>query len=185
LLDIVSAGPAYAAVPPGRININTAGTNALRALAAGVYHTNDPLLAGGSGSGSSFVVPAAAVNEFVTAVITARDVRPFFSASQLPGLSTGSGGWPGSAVFGNREVAGITAANDAASEEWFARVYPLATVRSRNFLVHVVAQTFFPDQIDKRVSEYRACYHVYAEPERSADGLTTNAVPRIVSSWGL
>jgi hypothetical protein len=82
-------------------------------------------------------------------------------------------------------VAGITAANDAASEEWFARVYPLATVRSRNFLVHVVAQTFFPDQIDKRVSEYRACYHVYAEPERSADGLTTNAVPRIVSSWGL
>jgi hypothetical protein len=185
LLDLFSAGPAFGPVPSGRINVNTAGTNALRALAAGVYHTNDPLLAGGTGSGSSFVVPAAAVNAFVSAVITSRNIRPFYSASQLAGLSTGSGGWPGSAVFGNRTLAGITAGNDAASEEWFARVYPLATVRSRNFLVHVVAQTFFPGKTDKRVSEYRGCYHLYAEPQRSADGLTTNSVPRIVTSWTL
>ena len=185
LLDLFSAGPAFGPVPTGRINVNTAGTNALRALAAGVYHTNDPLLAGGTGSGSSFVVPAAAVNEFITAVVTARNVRPFYSASQLAGLSTGSGGWPGSAVFGNRTLAGITAGNDAASEEWFERVYPLATVRSRNFLVHVVAQTFFPGKTDKRVSEYRACYHLYAEPQQSAGGLTTNSVPRIVTSWSL
>jgi type II secretory pathway pseudopilin PulG len=185
LLDLFTAGPALGPVPAGRINVNTAGTNALRALAAGVYHTNDPLLAGGTGAGSSFVVPAAAVNEFVTAVVNSRNLRPFYSASQLAGLSTGSGGWPGGAVFGNKTLAGITAGNDAASEEWFARVYPLATVRSRNFLVHVVAQTFFPGKTDKRISEYRACYHLYAEPQRGAGGLTTNSVPRIVTSWTL
>jgi len=185
LLDLFTAGPAFGPVPAGRINVNTAGTNALRALAAGVYHTNDPLLAGGSGSGLEFVVPAAAVDAFVAAVVNSRDQRPFYSVSQLATLSTGQGSWPSSAVFGNRELAGITAANDAASEEWFAKIYPLATVRSRNFLVHIVAQTFFPGQLDRRISEFRACYHIYAEPERGAGGLTTNSVPRIVTTWSL
>jgi hypothetical protein len=50
---------------------------------------------------------------------------------------------------------------------------------------HVVAQTFFPGKTDKRISEYRACYHLYAEPQRGAGGLTTNSVPRIVTSWSL
>ena len=170
----------------GRININTAGTNALRALAAGVFHTNDPRLASGSGAGTNFVVPKAAVDGFVTGVTNFRSARPFYSPSQLPLLSTNSdgSGWPGSAVFGNRALMGITAGNDAATEEWFSRVYPLATVRSRNFLVNVIGQALQTNGIGV-ISAERIAVQVYLQPMRDGAGLTTNSIPRVIQSWSL
>jgi hypothetical protein len=173
LLDLFSAGSTVPLVTQGRININTAGTNALRALAAGVFHIADPVVAGSTGTGSGFVVPMTAVNAFVDSVISARSAKPFYSSSQLANL----------AVFGNRSTSGITAGNDAVTEEWFSRVFPLATVRSRNFLVHVVAETFFPGKTDRRISDFRACFQVYMKPERDTGGRITNSTPQVVRSW--
>jgi hypothetical protein len=170
----------------GRINVNTAGTNALRALAAGVFHNNDSRLASGSGSGTNFVIPIGAVAGFVEGVRSTRSSRPFLSASQLSQIATNTNpaSWPGSAVFGNRSLAGITAGNDAASEEWFAKVYPLTTVRSRNFLIHTIGQSLRTNDLGV-LSSHSAMYQVYAEPLRDTNGLTTNSRLRVIQTWGL
>jgi hypothetical protein len=170
---------------PGRININTAGTNALRALAAGVFHTNDPLVTSGSGTNTNFVVPVAAVGAFLSGVTNARAQRPFFSPAELNMITnTSPGVWPAIAVFGNRTLEGITAGNDAVTEEWFARVYPLATVRSRNFLVHVVGQSLQTNDL-KVLSSVRQMSQIYLEPMRDGGGRTTNSVPRMLGTWSL
>lgn len=190
LLDILAAGPTVGngtVINPvaGRININTASTNALRALAAGVFHTNDPILAP---SGTNFVPPAAAVTAFVNGVLTNRiHRRPFFSTADLSMLATNtnSASWPTNAVFGNPALLGATLWSDAAAEEWFAKVLPLSTVRSRNFLVHLVAQTLTPNSTPSVLAEQRRVYQVFIQPIRSASGVTTNAAPVTINAWGL
>lgn len=193
LLDIFAVSPAtnnnsqtLLNTVPSRININTAGTNALRALAAGVFHTNDPRVASGSGAGTNFVVPKAAVDGFVAGVNNFRAIRPFYSASQLPLISTDSegGGWPAGAVFGNRSLMGITAGNGAVAEEWFSRIYPMTTVRSRNFLVNVVGQALQTNGLNVLSTERKAV-QIYLQPVRDDDGLTTNSLPRVIRSWSL
>jgi hypothetical protein len=173
----------------GRININTAGTNALRALAAGVFLASDPMAlsdAGAAGTGTNMRVPVGAVNDFVRAVASFRTGKPFFAASELNNISTDSvvQNWPTNSVFGNRTRQIIWAGNDAMREEWFAKVYPLATVRSRNFLVHVVGQALQTNGTTV-LSTSRRAVQVYLEPVRGASGLTTNAVPRVLATWDL
>ncbi len=170
----------------GRINVNTAGTNALRALAAGVFHTNDTRLASGSGAGTNFVIPTNAVSAFVAGVSAFRSARPFVAPSQIAQVSTSTNpsAWPGSSVFGNRSTAGITAGNDAATEEWFAKVYPLTTVRSRNFLVHTVGQSLQTNDLQV-LSTYASATQIYVEPLRATNGYTTNSRVRVVQNWGL
>jgi hypothetical protein len=166
----------------GRINLNTATPNVLRALAAGVVHAQDPALTPGS---TNFTIPVAAVTNFVAGVTNLRSVRPFFSPAQLTQITNGAN-YPADAVFGNRTLAGATAWNDLAAEEWFSKIYPLATVRSRNFLVHVVGQamttnTNFPS---RPVATSRQMFQVYAEPVRT-NGLTTNVNVRKLATWSL
>ena len=168
----------------GRINLNTATPNVLRALAAGVVHTRDPALVP---NGTNFTVPVAAVTNFVAGVTNARSLRPFFSPAELTQITNGTATYPANVVFGNRTLAGATAWNDLAAEEWFSRIYPLATVRSRNFLIHVVAQamttnTNFPS---RPVATSKQMFQVYAEPVRNAAGLTTNVNVRKMASWSL
>jgi hypothetical protein len=167
----------------GRINLNTATPNVLRALAAGVVHARDPALTPGS---TNFTIPVAAVTNFVAGVTNFRNARPFYSPAQLTQITNGNN-YPADAVFGNRTNAGVTAWNDLAAEEWFSKIYPLATVRSRNFLVHVVAQamttnTNFPS---RPVATSRQVHQIYAEPQRSASGLTTNVNVRKLTTWTL
>jgi hypothetical protein len=169
----------------GRININTASTNALRALAAGIFHTNDPIL---SPSGTNFVPPAAAVTAFVNGVLTNRiHRRPFFSTADLSMLATNtnSASWPTNAVFGNPALLGATLWSDVAAEEWFAKVLPLATVRSRNFLVHLVAQTITTNSTPAVLAEQRRVYQIYLQPIRSTTGTTTNSAPVTTGAWSL
>jgi len=168
----------------GRINLNTATPNTLRALAAGVVHARDPALQPNT---TNFVIPVAAVTNFVAGVTNFRSTRPFFSPAQLTQITNGTATYPANAVFGNRTNAGATAWNDLAAEEWFSKIYPLATVRSRNFLVHVVGQAMTTNTnfASRPVATSRQMFQVYAEPIRGASGLTTNVNVRKLATWSL
>ncbi|MBJ7327873.1 MAG: hypothetical protein JHC52_11085 [Chthoniobacterales bacterium] len=205
LLDIFAAGPS--ATGPvvnrvaGRININTAGTNALRALVAGVANSTDPSL---TPNGTNYFVPTNAVNAFVAGVTNSRSVRPFFSTTELATVmtNTNSAQWPTNAVFGNfgpglpnstnyygnSNVGQVTEWNDRAAEEWFSKVYPLATVRSRNFLVYVVGQALQANGTTV-LSTAKRVFQIYVEPQRASNGasagLTINGVPRVLATWDL
>lgn len=170
----------------GKININTATANSLRALGAGFFHAADPLVASGSGDGTNFVVPSSAVDGFVAGVTSFRSLRPFYSVSQLAMIATNNDAaqWPTNAVFGNRKLLGITAGNDAVTEEWFGRIYPMATTRSRNFLIHVIGQVF-PTNSLVPVSSYAGLFQIYLEPQRNSGGLTTNSIARLLYAWPL
>jgi hypothetical protein len=193
LLDIFTVGSATNIVSdailntvPGRINLNTATPGTLRAMAAGVFHTNDPRLDPETGPGGvNFVPPVAAVDAFVAAVTNFRSTTPFVSPSQISLISTDAASWPSSAVFGNRELAGINAANASGAEEWFAKIYPLASVRSRNFVVHAVGQSLGKDAVLSPNSTVRLMRQVYVEPVRDDRGFTTNSFPVLMQSWSL
>ncbi len=191
LLDIFAVGTNSAGMVTnrvaGRINLNTAGTNALRALAAGVFLTSDAAALTASGVGTNSTVPAAAVDDFVKAVVATRAERPFYSTSELNmiGTDTVVASWPTNSVFGNRTRQFITAANDAFHEEWFARVYPLSAVRSRNFLVHVVGEVVQTNNPTGALSTARRVFQIYMAPVRGPSGLTTNNSPRILATWDL
>ncbi|MBJ7391788.1 MAG: hypothetical protein JHC85_09485 [Chthoniobacterales bacterium] len=189
LLDIFAVGPAGgsgAVLNPvrGRININTASTNVLRALAAGVAHASDPALLPG---GTNFYATNTAVSGFVSGVTNRRSQKPFFSTSELNTITnTNASVWPGNAVFGNSNLAGVSEWNDGAAEEWFAKVYPLSSVRSRNFVVYAVGQALRPGTTNDVLSTAKAMYQIYLKPVRNtADGLTTNSTSEVVQSWSL
>jgi hypothetical protein len=190
LLDLfaVNTNPAATVITnrvAGRINLNTATTNVLRALAAGAVQTRDPALVP---NGTNFTVPVAAVTNFVAGVTNARNVRPFYSPAELTQITNGSGTYPANTIFGNRSLAGVTNWNDLAAEEWFSKIYPLATVRSRNFLVHVVGQAMTTNTnfASRPVATSRQMFQVYAEPLRNTTtGLTTNVNVRKLAAWTL
>ena len=78
-----------------------------------------------------------------------------------------------------------TAANDAVHEAWFARVYPLSAVRSRNFLVHGVGEVVQTNKPTGALSTARRVFQIYMAPVRGPSGLTTNNSPRILATWDL
>jgi len=199
LLDLFAVGP----VPPGggrgagasvtntiagRINLNTATTNALRALAAGVTHRTDPALSPG---GVGFVPTVTAVNDFINGVTNFRNQGPFLAPSQLAQITTTNGSYPDNAVFGSKRMGGaadvITEWSDAAAEEWFAKIYPLTTVRSRNFLIHVVGQALATNSVPpgRPLASVRYVYQVYLEPQRDTSGFTTNSIAKLLRTWSL
>ena len=145
----------------GKINLNTAPAPVLRALAGGIYLRSDPaLLTNGSPAGNNFSIPPAMVEAFAQGVMRFRAKYPFYSPSQLSFIGTdptwpNTNTWPNNAVFGNTNTIslvtnsvntltntslGITEWNDQAAEEWFAKIFKLSTVYSRNFRVYVIAQ---------------------------------------------
>jgi hypothetical protein len=170
----------------GRINLNTATTNVLRALAAGVNHSSDPALQPGA---TNYYVPASAVDAFVTGVTNFRIAAPFYSANQLPSISTNtvSSDWPTNSVFGNTSPSGmgITAWNDGAAEEWFRKIHAISTVRSRNFIVHIVGEALPANNFSTPLSSYRMVAQIHVEPLRDAGGLTTNSRANLIRAWGL
>jgi hypothetical protein len=141
----------------GKINLNTAPAPVLRALAGGIYLRSDPALLPG---GTNFSIPPAMAEAFAQGVMRFRAKYPFYSPSQLAFIGTdptwpNTNTWPTNAVFGNTKTIslvtnsvntltstslGITEWNDQAAEEWFAKIFKLSTVYSRNFRVYVVAQ---------------------------------------------
>jgi hypothetical protein len=187
LLDLFAVGPTNGAGHvvsriPGRINLNTASTNALRALAAGVFHSSDPELLP---NGTNFVIPTNAVSAFVTGVTARRSQRPFFTPSELAMAATNSS-WPAGAVFGNSNLATVRGWNDGAAEEWFAKVFPLSTVRSRNFAVHVVGQALQTNNLSSVLSSVNSTFQIHVEPVRNTNnGTISNCIARVLQAWTL
>ena len=146
----------------GKINLNTAPAPVLRALAGGIYLRSDPALLtnGIPVVGTNFSIPPAMAEAFAQGVMRFRAKYPFYSPSQLSFIGTdptwpNTTNWPSNAVFGNTNAialsdapgnslssasANVTAWNDQAAEEWFAKIFQLSTVYSRNFRVYVIAQ---------------------------------------------
>jgi len=175
----------------GRINLNTATTDTLRALAAGVIHTNDPAIDLGATYG---VVPIVPTNSFVQGVINFRAQQPFLSTSQLNDLTNSSGTYPNNAVFGNRNFVTVGSGTnpvsrwaDAAAEEWFSKIHRLSTVRSRNFLVYVVGQAMSTstNSASRPLATQRKVFQIYMELQRDAQGNVTNCVTRVLQTWNL
>ena len=144
----------------GKINLNTAPAPVLRALAGGIYLRSDPNLTAGTATNANYPIPPEMAEAFAQGVMRFRAKYPFYSPSQLSFIGTdptwpNTTNWPSNAVFGNTNAialsdapgnslssasANVTAWNDQAAEEWFAKIFQLSTVYSRNFRVYVIAQ---------------------------------------------
>ncbi len=166
----------------GHVNVNTAGEDALRALAAGMLMQDPELrrvtsrsheVPGRYTSRSQLIelgtpTKEKAADQIARAIIRS---RPFASAAELASAENEQG----DPVFGNREL--YDAGNniewtDAAAEEVFGRIYNSSTFRSRNFRVWVIGQAITGSEKSPEVlSESRKVYTIFADPgERASDG---------------
>lgn len=159
LLDLFSI--ADTSTPAGRININTASREVLRTLSAGLLLQRDPEIQPPELRNNLWGPLVSRQGDlFADAVIAA---RPFVSPAQLADLR--SNGIP---LFGNPEIWPAprpSAWNDRAAEEYFARIYSLTTVRSRNFRIHVTAEAL--DRRGKPNARCRKVFQVCVVPNRN------------------
>ena len=162
----------------GLVNINTASRDVLRALAAGILQNRDsaiqppgnlyPPTTAPSGNTATTTVQQA--DRFADAVINS---RPLLSTAALSAIRDSQG----QPFFGNpNQYNGSTQTpptewNDPGREELFAKIYNLATTRSRNFRVFVTGQSL--DKNGNIQSTVTKVYHVFIQPTRDP---TTGAI---------
>src|SRR6266513_2042886 len=180
LLDVFSAKTASTNFTntAGLVNINTASRDVLRALAVGILQTSDPAIQPGSlqnnlyppttDTGQPTNVQQA--DKFADAVINS---RPLLSTAALSAIRDSQG----QPFFGNpNQYNGSTQTtptewNDPGREELFAKIYNLATTRSRNFRVFVTGQSL--DKNGNVLSTVTKVYQVFVKPTRDP---TTGAI---------
>jgi len=165
----------------GKININTASRDVLRTLGAGLiaaadadilpqtlrYDPDNPQL------GLPGPFDSSQGDKLADALIAA---RPFVSLSKLSNIKVGV-----QPFFGNMAMwssTGPTQWNDAAAEEYFARLYDLCTVRSRNFRIFVSGVAL--NSAGKVISKSQRVYQVFINPVRNASGEIISQQPIIV-----
>lgn len=155
----------------GRVNINTASREVLRALGAGIALSADPRIepAALRGAGNHFgPFQERQADLLADAIIQS---RPFLSSGALSNAKITLDGERQN-FFGNPEVwpEGQRPARwlDAAAEEYFARLYGLVSVRSRNFRVFVTGDAL--DASGRVLSRSRWEYQITVEPRRGGDG---------------
>ena len=163
------------------MNINTAPRDVIRALVAGELAADSAISReGGRHDTRSRAAPEVTPEtmnppriteeaDVIADAIIAR--RPYASVSELASV-TDSGG---RLVFGNTDMypqGDELQLSDSALEEVFARIYNSATVRSRNFRVHVLGQALRDSASGIKVlASRRKVYQVFSNPgERDADG---------------
>jgi hypothetical protein len=180
LLDVVSGKTSSTNFTntAGLVNLNTASRDVLRSLAAGILQNRDsgiqpPSLANNLYPPTTSPAQAANVQQadkFADAVINS---RPLLSTAALSAIRD-SGGQP---FFGNpNQYNGSTQTapsewNDPGREELFAKIYNLATTRSRNFRVFVTGQSL--DKNGNVLSTVTKVYQVFIKPTRDP---TTGAI---------
>jgi hypothetical protein len=180
----------------GRVNLNTATRDALRALAAGAL-VMDPALAENTQNAHDAsmmppVVPlslgapqvSAEADRVADAIIRS---RPFASSAKIAFARQPDG----VGAFGDRRLypeGGRIEWTDSACEEVFARIHQSSTVRSRNFRVWIVAQTLAPAAPAAKpevLAEVRKSFALFADPgKRRSNGLIDpdNARTTIIST---
>jgi len=173
LLDVFSAKTANTNFTntAGLVNINTASRDVLRSLAAGILQNRDPatqpLYPPTSTSNPANIQQA---DKFADAVINS---RPLLSTAALSAIRDSQG----QPFFGNpNQYNGSTQTppsewNDPGREELFAKIYNLATTRSRNFRVFVTGQAL--DKSGNVLSTVTKVYQVFVKPNRDP---TTGAI---------
>jgi hypothetical protein len=191
LLDIFSAGARRET--QGLVNLNTATRETLRALGAGLILDADPNIK----AGTTTLPLTSPTNtdqgdKFADAVIMSRNSQPFIAVRQLADLqaldATGKPAKDASGnpivFFGNPQLWDSAQPappnttwewNDTGTEEYFARIFDLASVRSRNFRLFVTGEYVdprFPDASGnpKILSTAKKVYHVFLRPTRGSDG---------------
>ncbi|MEI8293770.1 MAG: hypothetical protein WCG66_07230 [bacterium] len=151
------------------INLNTATSDALRALVAGIQQrtnqnlqpTNRMIYAARSSGGE-------AGNRFAEAVIAS---RPFLSVAQLSNITNSLGYYFGNTnQWNGNTIEAPTMWSDNSREELFSQIYPLVSVRSRNFLVFVCGQAL--DANGNVVSSADRVYNVFLEPLQTGNRAT-------------
>ncbi|MBS0659743.1 MAG: hypothetical protein JSR82_16000 [Verrucomicrobia bacterium] len=151
LLDLFT--PEKRVTTRGKVNVNTASRDVLRALGGGLRVNRDPDI---QPQNPDRTVPSNSLHAdvFADAVIAN---RPFLSTSQLARL----------ACFGDPTkytTSAPTEWNDAGREEYFAKVYPLSAVRSRNFRVFVTGQVL--DRNNRPIATTNRVYQIQLRPDR-------------------
>ncbi|MEM9236385.1 MAG: hypothetical protein AAGB14_06355 [Verrucomicrobiota bacterium] len=170
----------------GKINLNTASFDSIRAMIVGQLE-QDPKLStqvDNRHSTSSLMAPPTRRIELGTPTreragdLIAEAIireRPFASAAEIASVEDESG----EKVFGNPELyedGEDIRWTDSAAEELFARMYEASTLRSRNFRVWVVGQAIQPiprgsSAVPTVLAESRKVFTVFADPgERDSDG---------------
>jgi len=165
----------------GNINVNTAGKDALRAMAAGMLQ-QDPELRRVTSWEHDIALYRPKTVELKLGTPTTNLVadqiaealmlrRPFASPSEMASVLNKDG----DPVFGNRDLYKDYKDiqwSDAAAEEVFSRVYDASTVRSRNFRVWVIGQALTGTEANPEVlAETRRAFTLFADPgERKTDG---------------
>jgi type II secretory pathway pseudopilin PulG len=168
----------------GNININTAGKDALRTMAAGLLQQDPELRRVTSwdhepvSTGLFRPKTTAITLGSPTITLVADQIadalmlrRPFSSASEMASILNKDD----IAVFGNRELYTNFKDiqwSDAAAEELFSRVYDASTVRSRNFRIWVIGQALAGTEAAPEIlAESRKVFTVFADPGvRNTDG---------------
>ncbi len=183
LLDVFSIADKVATT--GKINLNTASREVLRTLGAGIRMGNvngndvDQAIQPSTVYGP-ITASGRTADIFADAVINARAQQPFLSTAQLAFLKNSTG-----AFFGNKNQwvngDGPTEWNDGAAEEYFAKIYNMAVVRSRNFRVFVTGQYIDPNTNDpytnappRVIATANKVYEVFLKPTRNAAGAITD-----------
>jgi hypothetical protein len=169
----------------GRININTASRDVLRALGAGITISADPLIEPEDLRGDNKLFGPFLENQgdlLADAIIKG---RPFISPAQLSNLKIEQDGIRTS-FFGNIEMwseGGPVRWLDTAAEEYFRKLFELTTVRSRNFRVYVSGEALKPD--GTVISRVNRVYQLAFEPLRGDDGTIESIKKSIVNKKDL
>ena len=161
----------------GLVNLNTASSDVLRSLAAGILQNSDSAIQPPSLQNNLY--PPTNVQQadlFAKAVINS---RPLLSTSALSAIRDCGqnipcgGGRSNQPFFGNPNEyqTAPTEWNDPGREELFAKIYNLATTRSRNFRVFVTGQSL--DKNGNVLSTVTKVYRVFVKPNRDP---TTGAI---------
>jgi hypothetical protein len=163
----------------GRVNVNTASRDVLRSLAAGILQNRDSAIQPSTLQNNLYPPTSSAgaqsisiqqADRFADAVINS---RPLLSTSSLSAIRDSQG----QPFFGNpNEYQNSTQTpptewNDPGREELFAKIYNLATTRSRNFRVFVTGQSL--DKNGNVLSTVTKVYQVFINPTRDP---TTGAI---------
>jgi hypothetical protein len=178
LLDVFSAKTANTNFTntAGFVNINTASRDVLRSLAAGILQNRDTAIQPGSLQNGLYPPTVSSQADlFADAVINS---RPLLSTAALSAIRvTPPGGSQPEPFFGNphqyNNQIPPTEWNDPGREELFAKIYNLATTRSRNFRVFVTGQSL--DKNRNVLSTVTKVYQVFIKPTRDP---TTGAIQK-------